>query len=71
MEITSMAKVMQKGYDITVELEITIPTEQFGNHKPRLSTTVSGFEDVPATLKLFRKILATENIETKNTYKGE
>ena len=70
MENTPMTQIIDKGLDITVEMEHTIKTGDYENLKPRLSTTVTGFEDVPATLKLFRKILAGEHTDIKSKIGG-
>ena len=57
---TPMTKIIQKGFDITIESEVTISTAQFENYKLKLSTTVNDFEDAIGVLNVFKRILDGE-----------
>ena len=67
---TSMTKIVEKGYDFTIEYEQTVPTEQYGNMKPKLTATVP-IEDVSGTLNIMRKVLQLEKHKIKNDKQGE
>jgi len=65
IEHTPMSKIIDKGYDITIEYEHTIATKQFENYKPKLSATVP-LEDVTGMMNIMTRILALEETKLKN-----
>ena len=67
---TPMTQIIEKGNKIEIEIESTIPIEQYGNIKPKLKTTCDKWEDVPSICNLMQKNIFTIYVQSKNKYQG-
>jgi len=70
MNHTPMTKIIEKGYDVTIEYEHTVATRQFENYKPKLTATVP-MEDATGMMALMRKMLSFEEVKIKNDFAGQ